>query len=73
MRKSIEITLFVALLILLSILPGYARERGGSTPTGATTLGAAPVERAAVDFLLTLDGIPAESDDGRITHDTTQS
>ena len=24
MRKSIEITLFVALLILLSVLPGYA-------------------------------------------------
>ena len=63
MRKAIEITLFVALLILLSVLPGYAQERGGVTPTGATTLAAAPtVQRAAFDAFLTLDGIDGESD-----------
>ena len=28
MRKAIEITVFVALLVLLSVLPGYAQERG---------------------------------------------
>ena len=65
MRKAIEITLFVALLIMLSVLPGYAQERGGATSAGATTLAAAPkVERAAFDAFLEIDGIQGETDDG---------
>ncbi len=65
MRKAIEITLFVALLIMLSVLPGYAQERGGTPPAGATSLAAAPtVQRAAFDAFLEIDGIQGETDDG---------
>lgn len=63
MRKAIEITVFVALLVLLSVLPGYAQERDGATPAGAPTLAAAPtVQRAAFDAFLYIEGIPGESD-----------
>jgi len=63
MRKAIEITLFVALLVMLSVLPGYAQERGSDTPTGTSTLAAAPkVERSAFDAFLFIDGIDGESD-----------
>ena len=62
MRKAIEITLFVALLVMLSVLPGYAQERDGARPAGSTTLAAAPtVQRSAFDAFLTLDGIDGES------------
>jgi hypothetical protein len=64
MRQIIEIVISAALLIVLSVLPGYAQERGGVTPAGATTLTAAPTERAAAfDAFLFIDGIAGETDD----------
>ena len=65
MRKAIEITVFVALLVLLSVLPGYAQERGSDTPAGATGLAAAPsVQRSAFDAFLEIEGIRGETEDG---------
>ena len=62
MRKAIEITVFVALLIMLSVLPGYAQERDGATPDGPATLAAAPtVQRSLYDAFLTIDGVDGES------------
>jgi hypothetical protein len=62
MHKAIEITLFVALLVMLSVLPGYAQERGSDAPAGAAGLAVAPaVQRSAFDAFLTLDGIDGES------------
>ena len=62
MRQAIEIVILAALLIVLSVLPGYAQERGGAAPTGATVLTNAPrVDRAAY---IRFDGIDGESDGG---------
>ena len=64
MRQIIEIVILAALLIVLSVLPGYAQERGNATPTPTTTLAAAPaVQRAAFDAFLFIDGIDGETDD----------
>ena len=65
MRQIIEIVVLAALLIVLSVNPGYAQERAGATPTGATTIAAAPTARqAAFDAFLLIDGIDGETDDG---------
>ena len=62
MRQAIEIVILAALLIVLSVLPGYAQERSGAAPTGATVPTDAPrVDRAAY---IRFDGIDGESDDG---------
>ena len=62
MRQIIEIVILAALLIVLSVLPGYAQERNGATPTAL----AAPltVQRAAFDAFLFIDGIDGETDGG---------
>ncbi|MEI2776544.1 MAG: hypothetical protein V9G19_11370 [Tetrasphaera sp.] len=46
MRQIIEIVILAALLLVLSVLPGYAQERGNATPTPTTTLAAAPAVAA---------------------------
>ena len=62
MRQAIEIVILAALLIVLSVLPGYAQERSGAAPTGATVPTDAPrVDRAAY---IRFDGIDGESDGG---------
>ena len=62
MRQIIEIVILAALLIVLSVLPGYAQEGNGPTPAA---LAAPPtVQRAAFDAFLFIDGIDGESDDG---------
>ena len=61
MRQIIEIVILAALLIVLSVLPGYAQERNGATPTA---LAAPPtVQRAAFDAFLFIDGIDGETED----------
>lgn len=60
MRKAIQIVVLAALLVVLSALPGYAQDRSGAAPTGATVLTDAPrVDRAAY---IRFDGI--DGDDG---------
>ena len=62
MRQAIEIVILAALLIVLSVLPGYAQDRSGAAPTGATVLTDAPrVDRAAY---IRFDGIDGDLSDG---------
>lgn len=62
MRQAIEIVILAALLIVLSVLPGYAQERSGAAPTGAAVLTNAPrVDRAAY---IRFDGIDGDLSDG---------
>jgi hypothetical protein len=64
MRQTIEIVILAALLIVLSVLPGYAQEHGNATPTPAAKLAATPaVQRAAFDAFLFIDGIDGETGD----------
>lgn len=65
MRQAIEIVILAALLIVLSVLPGYAQERSGAAPTGATVLTAAPrVDRAAYMRFEGIDGDLTDGDGG---------
>ena len=53
---------YLCVVLLLSVLPGYAQERNGATPAA---LAAPPtVQRAAFDAFLFIDGIDGETDGG---------
>ena len=65
MRQIIEIVVLAALLIVLSVYPGYAQGRAGANPDGAIIIAAEPKARqAAFDAFLLIDGIDGETDDG---------
>jgi len=62
MRQAIEIVILTALLIVLSVLPGYAQDGAGAAPTGATALTDAPRVQRAV--YIRFDGIDGDWSDG---------